>query len=334
LKVSVVIVNWNGMETLPACLQGLRQQEFAPHEVIVVDNGSVDGSIEFLSHCDMDNLKVIRLPENRGFSGGNNAAWSEISGDIVALLNNDAVAQPGWISNAIRHFQNDGLGMVASKIVRIDAPDVLDKAGHLIFPDGLNRGRGTGKPAEAFNRFEEALWPDGCAAFYRKTMLERIGFFDDDFYLYGEDADLGFRARWAGFGCVYDPECLVHHHHSASLGKFSPQKVYFIERNRIWVLVKNFPLSWILVSPIYTLGRFLMNGLSIFSGRGSAAGFKQENGAWSLLKALLKASWDGVIGIPRMWRKRRRIPKEMTTRQMKQLLKTYRIGFREITLAD
>lgn len=334
MKVSVVIVNWNGMATLPACLEALSKQEVAPFEVIVVDNGSIDGSLAYLQQCEWPNLKIISLPENLGFSGGNNAAWPEIEGDVVALLNNDAVAQPGWIAKGIRHFEDPKIGMVACKIVRINAPNVMDKAGHLMFRDGLNRGRGTGQPAANFDKCGDALWPDGCAAFFRQSMLGQIGFFDDDFYLYGEDADLGFRARWAGYACLYDPESLVYHHHSASLGKFSPKKVYYIERNRIWVLVKNFPFSWLLVSPFYTLGRYFMNGLSLFSGKGSAAGFKQENSAIALLLALLKANWHGVLGIPKMWRKRRAIQRTLSSKQMKQLLQRHRIGFREITLAD
>lgn len=334
MRVSVIIVNWNGLEKLKPCLKALQEQTKKPAQIIVVDNGSNDGSVAWLQAQETCGLKVVPLSENRGFSGGNNAAWSHVDGDIVALLNNDTVVQPTWVEAALKAFEKPGTDMVACKIVRLQDPATMDKAGHLMYRDGLNRGRGTGHPASAFEAPGEALWPDGCAAFYRKALLEEIGFFDDDFYLYGEDADLGFRARWAGAKCWYAPQSLVYHHHSASLGKFSPTKAYYIERNRLWVLVKNFPMTWLLLAPFYTVARYAMNVVSMLQGRGSAAGFQAEHGKTALAKALIRATWDGAWGLPRMWRKRRSMVRRMSSKEMKRLLNDHAISLKEITLTD
>lgn len=334
MKVSVIIVNWNGLATLKACLEALSQQAHKAHEVIVVDNGSQDGSLQFLNGLNMPELKLVALQSNHGFAGGNNAALPHVTGEIIGLLNNDAVPQPEWLKAGIQPFLRDEVGMVACKIVRLQDPETIDKVGHLIFRDGLNRGRGTGHPAQRYSREQQALWPDGCAGFYRKSLIDQIGFFDEDFFLYGEDADLGCRARWAGAECCYVPKSLVYHHHSASLGKFSPKKAYYIERNRLWVLIKNFPLDWVFISPFFTFARFFMNGMSLLNGKGSAAGFQKEHGKAALLKALLRAMLDGAVGVPLMWRKRKGIKRVISSREMKALMRKYQISVSELTLAD
>ncbi len=334
-KVSVLIVNWNGRDLLPDCLAALKAQRSPPQEAIVVDNGSADGSRAFLEGYDWPSLKTLFLDRNTGFSGGNNAGLPLTSGDVIALLNNDAAPAPEWIERALPLFDDPSVGMVACKIVRRRQPDRIDKAGHLMYPDGLNRGRGTGQVDRGqFDRVEETLWPDGCAGFYRRSMLDEIGFFDDDFFLYGEDAELGMRARWAGWRCLYQPESLVYHRHSASLGKFDPKKAYYIERNRMWVLVKTFPLGMILLSPWLTLWRFAWNGASLVSGRGSAAGFRRERSAGALALALAKALWHGLLGAPRMWAKRKTLIRRVDAKQIKQLLRRGRISARAIALED
>lgn len=333
MKVSVLIVNWNGAEVLPSCLAALRRQTRPPDQIVIVDNGSRDESVQWLEQ--QSHIDVVRLDNNRGFAGGNNAALPILNGDIVALLNNDAEPEPQWIADALPAFEDEMVGMVACKIMRLEEPQVIDKVGHLIYPDGLNRGRGTGQRDEGqFDTTQAALWPDGCAAFFRLAAIAEVGFFDEDFFLYGEDADLGFRMRWAGYDCRFVPSSRVLHRQSASLGRFSADKVYFIERNRWWVLIKNFPISGVLLSPLHSLRRYLLNAWSMLRGKGSAASFQRQASAWALLKVLIKATWHGLRYTPRMWRKRRQRVMRITARQMKRLLRQYRISAREITLAD
>ena len=334
-RVSVLIVNWNGCRLLEPCFRALEQQTVPPFEVIVVDNGSQDDSRAWLEANPKPWLKTVFLDRNTGFSGGNNAGFPRISGNIVALLNNDTVVDPHWIEHALPHFENPEVGMVACKSLRLDAPDTIDKAGHLIYPDGLNRGKGTGlDDGPDFAKPAEALWPDGGAGFYRKSMLDLIGFFDDDFFLYGEDAELGMRARWAGYSCIFEPQSWLLHHHSATMGKSSPAKLYFIERNRIWVLAKTFPLSYILLSPWHSLLRYVMNGVSLLTGKGAAAGFSSGGSTFQMPWQLFRATRDGLLGVPRMLAKRKKFPKNITTSEMKILLKRFRISVRDLTLQD
>ncbi|MCB1050647.1 MAG: glycosyltransferase family 2 protein [Acidobacteria bacterium] len=333
--VSVVVVNWNGLHHLETCLNALTHQTLQPLEIFVVDNGSNDGSVAFLEQLANPLIKPIFLNENRGFAGGNNVAIQRCQGDWIALINNDTRADLDWIRAASTHFDTESLGMVASRVLRFDDPKTIDKVGHLMFPDGLNRGRATGLPdGPPFDQPSETLWPDGCAGFYRRSMLEQIGLLDEDFYLYGEDAELGMRARWAGYGCVYEPKSWILHKHSATLGRFNPRKLYFVERNRIFLLVKTFPMSWLLLSPWHSLRRYVMNVVSMGSGRGAAAQFRQNQSAFALALTLLKALLHGVMGAPKMLQKRRQILRSINGRDMKELLRRHRISAREISLQD
>ena len=198
--MSVVVVTWNRRDLLRCCLESLAEQSLPSVEVIVVDNGSRDGSPEMVAREFASGwpyaLKLIRNAENRGFCQANNQGIAASRGEFVALLNNDAEAGPGWLEALVRAFdKRPGVGMAASKILVHEDPARIDKAGHLIYLDGQNRGRGTGElDSGQYDRMEEVLWPDGCAAMYRRRMLEQIGGFDEDLFAYGDDAELGLRA--------------------------------------------------------------------------------------------------------------------------------------------
>ena len=317
MKVTVLILNWNGKDVLPACLASLDRCDPAPDELIVVDNGSTDGSADWLRQDARPGVRKIFLDDNLGYAAGNNVGMREATGEVIALLNNDTQVAPNWIGSALDALTDPSVGMVSCQTVRLQDPATLDKAGHLMFPDGMNRGRGTGQPTSAFNQPGESLWPDGSGAFYRKAMLDRIGLLDEDFYLYGEDAELGMRARWAGYGCTYAPQSEVMHHHSAGLGKFAPQKIYYIERNRLWLMLKTFPLSLILLSPVTTGWRYFMNGVSLLTGKGSAAGAGKAVSPLAIIGAIAKAWLHGLLGAPKMLRKRGSYPKEISGSAMR-----------------
>ena len=159
--------------------------------------------------------------------------------------------------------------MAASKILVHEDPRRIDKAGHLIYPDGQNRGRGSGELDQGqYDRVEETLWPDGCAAMYRHAMLDEIGGFDEDFFAYGDDAELGLRARIAGWRCLYVPDAVVRHHRGATLGLTSRRRLMLIERNRVLLAVKLFPWSLLWLNPVYYLARLAAGFWAAVRGRG------------------------------------------------------------------
>jgi len=191
----------------------------------------------------------------------------------VATLNDDAVAHPGWLAALVGALDHrPDAGMCASQ-VRLYGENRLDSAGMLLARDGSSKQRGHGKAPEDFPVEEQVLLPSGSAALYRRAMIEEIGDFDEHFFLYCEDTDLGLRARWRGWKCVYSPLAVVEHHYSHSAGEASPLKAYLVERNRLFVLAKNFPARMLLAAPFVAAARYFWHFLYLAQGRGSAARF-------------------------------------------------------------
>lgn len=335
--VSVVVVNRNGAAWLRECLDSVTAQRGVSFELIVVDNGSTDESVAVVQGLTEPGVHLIRLPRNEGFAAGCNRGIQEARGEWIALLNNDAVADPDWLSEmaacAARHPR---VGMVACKILEYGT-DRIDKAGHLMFPDGQNRGRGTGSAdGPRFSREEEALFPDGCAALYRRELFEETGGFDESFFAYGDDADLGLRARWLGWHCVYCPSAVVRHRHSATVGELSSCQVYWIERNRIWLAVKVLPLPLLVLNPLFTLYRWGWNLAAIVLRRGPAGEYHLRRGWTRLVRVTLYACADGLRGVSRSRRARRELwpRRRLSSRQMMRLLWRFRISGRVLALGD
>ncbi len=335
--VSVVVVNWNGMGYVAECLESVAQQSYVPKELIVVDNGSTDESARWLREHAGHGFRLIELRTNTGFAHGANTGIRASRGEFIALLNNDAVAGSDWLAGLVAAARNPDIGMVASKILFHDRRDIIDKAGHLFYPDGLNRGRGAGEPDRGqYDHRSEIFFPDGCAALYRRSMLQETGLFDEQFFSYGDDADLGLRARWRGWKCAYAPEATVYHRHSCSLGKYSPEKAYLVERNRFWVAVKVLPWPVLIVSPVLTLWRFFWHVCSILSQRGLAGGVTRDYSAVSLFRATLRAYGSGIAGLGSVIRKRREIfrDRRLSTVEFMRLMREYRISAKELAFRD
>ena len=331
--VSVIVVNWNCHQFLIDCLNSLKQQSLSMFETIVVDNGSADGSAEWLS-ARTDELTLISNAENRGLCAANNQGIAVARGTYIALLNNDAVAAPEWLSQLVATVeQDDRVGMVASKIVRFDDPTVIDKVGHLIYPDGQNRGRGTGQRDQGqFDNSQDTAWPDGCAALYRREMLEEIGGFDETFFAYADDAELGLRARIAGWGCLYAPRAVVRHRVGSTLGRYSTRRLFLIERNRIWLAAKLFPAPALLAAPFYTVLRWIATAWEALRGGGEAGQAASELSWLRLAGCILRANLAGLAGLPRMLASRRKAQslRKLSSLQTRQLLKRYRIPLSEL----
>ena len=327
-----MVVNWNRRELLRACLRSLSQQVGAEFETIVVDNGSSDGSADLAER--EFRARVIRNRENRGFCAANNQGIAAGRGEFIALLNNDAEAGPEWLAALHRACSRaPDIGMAASKILVWEDRGRIDKAGHLMYPDGQNRGRGSGAPdGGQFDREEEVLWPDGCAALYRREMLDRIGGFDEDFFAYGDDAELGLRARIAGWRCLYTPEAVVWHHRGATLGKDSARRLELIERNRVLLALKLFPWSLLLLNPVYFAARLVAGLAAAGRGKGDTAHFPGLRGKWTMARSLARGDWQALRLAPRMLRKRAQIAgiRRLTPVEVRRLLLSHRLSLREV----
>jgi GT2 family glycosyltransferase len=335
--ISVVVVNWNRRDLLKACLQSLKHQQInQPFEVVVVDNGSSDGSPEMLATESVGNplVRVVLNRENRGFCAANNQGFAASDTEFVALLNNDAEAEPGWLQALASAFEGrPDVGMAASKILVYEDPRRIDKVGHLIYPDGQNRGRGTGELDRGqYDRLEEVLWPDGCAAMYRRSMLQQIGGFDEDFFAYADDAELGLRARIAGWKCLYMPGAVVRHHRGATLGLLSSRRLELIERNRVLLAVKLFPWSLLWLNGVYYAMRLGAGLWAALTGQGEVGKFPGLSGKLRAALALLKGDLAALPLIPRMLAKRRGIERfrKLSPRDVRKLILENRIPLKQL----
>jgi len=334
LKVSVIVANWNRRDLLRACLQSLENQTAQGFEVIVVDNGSEDGSAEMVER-EFARTRLIRNRENRGFCAANNQGIGASQAEFIALLNNDAEASPGWLEALLGALERrPDCGMAASKILVWEDPGRIDKAGHLIYPDGQNRGRGSGEADRGqYDGIEETLWPDGCAAMYRRRMLAEIGGFDEDLFAYADDAELGLRARIAGWRCVYAPAAVVRHHRGATLGLRSTRRLELIERNRVLLAAKLFPWSLLWLNPAYYLARIASGAWAAACGRGETALYPGTTGKVAIAGALVRGDFQALAMLPRMLRKRREIARirKLSPRQVRKLILKNGISLRELS---
>jgi GT2 family glycosyltransferase len=333
-RVSIIIVNWNGLEHLETCLESLQNQAFRDFEVVLVDNGSRDGSTNFVRER-YPWVRLVELEENIGFAGGNNVGLEHARGEYLVALNNDTRADSGWLAELVATADaHPAAGMVGSRVVAFVDPDIIDSLGVGICPDGMSRGRFRGSRYSGLKlaEVEPILLPSACAALYKRAMLEETGFFDEDFFAYAEDTELGLRGQLAGWGAVLATRAIVQHKYSGTGGVFSPFKVYLVERNHYWAALKIFPLRMLLALPFHTVIRYLVQVKAVFASRGSGGEFLTSGSRSALLGAVLKGTFAALTGAPRMWRKRRRIMRgrKISNAEMARLLQKYRLSFPEL----
>jgi len=328
--VSVVIPTLAVDSRLGECLDSLDRQTRRDFEVIVVDNS---GQSLVRRKGMARGARVIENPRNEGFGAAINQGFEASSAPYVATLNDDAVAHPRWIEALLGAIvRRPDAGMCACQ-VRLYGEHRLDSAGMLVARDGSSKQRGNGRPPEDFPVAEETLFPSASAALYRRAMLEAIGAFDGRFFLYCEDTDLGLRARWAGWKCLYVPDAVVEHHYSHSAGGASPLKAYYVERNRLFVLVKNFPAGMLLAAPFAALARYLWHAWYLLEGRGSAARFRAEGNAGPKMLWYVLRAHAALLGrLPRLWRERREIRRSarITPAVFRRLLRSHSISARKV----
>jgi len=336
-EICVIIVNYNGLHLLAECLDSLREQIFSDFEVILVDNASSDGSGAFVTE-NYPGVKVIVNGENLGYGGGNNTGIAASGAKYVVLLNNDTKVDARWLERLYEAAEKDKtIGMCASKILNYYDPETIDNTGLLIYRDGIARGRGRlEKDTGQYALQEEVFFPSGCAGLYRREMLEEIGLLDEDFFLYVDDVDIGFRGRLAGWKCLYVPEAVVYHKYSATTEPYSPLKAYLVERNRIWVVMKCFPLGMAAASLFYTLFRYIMQGYGIATGRGAGSRLARSGSGFGTVLILCRAYLSAFRKFGIMVRKRKRIMamKKVSKREISSWFRRFGIGVKELALKD
>ena len=260
----------------------------------MVDNNSSDDSVDFIKK-NFPDIIMVKNNENFWFAKGNNIGIKIARGDYVFILNNDTKIDGDCIKNLVKVAEkNEKIGMCSPKIVSIYNPKIIDSVGLNMYPDGLARGRGRGENDNGqYDRTEKILFPSGCAALYRKKMLDEIGLFDEIFLIYCEDTDIGTRARLAGWDSYSAPQAVVYHHYSGTIGKYSETKAFLTERNHFFVVIKNFPVYLILLLPFYTLLRYTLIIYGIITKKGPAT--KLKSSKMKLVLVLFKAYFSLML---------------------------------------
>ena len=293
-QVSVIIVTWNSGALIGKTLRSLQNQTYPISEVIVVDNASTDSSVMDLEEF-YPPVKVIRLENNIGFAAANNQAMRVVSKDCnrLALLNPDAFPEPTWLESlmdAVKHHPE--YTFFGSRLMNAKEPSHYDGTGDSYHVSGLVWREGHGYAADTSARkVKEIFSPCAAAALYRKDAFVEANGFDEDYFCYVEDVDLGSRLRLLGYHCLYIPDAMAYHVGSASTGgQHSDFAIYHGHRNLVWTYVKNMPgaLFWLLL-PLHIVLNFVT--IIWFSLQGQYV-------------VILKAKWDAIWGIPRMWKKR------------------------------
>lgn len=326
-RVVVAIPTLRAGALLAECLASLDRQQFRDFEIVVIDN-SGRGLVKQMPALPAV-VRVIENAANAGYGAAINQAIHSTASEFIAVLNDDAAADARWLAAMVDAMERHrDAGMCACRVM-LEGKDAVDSAGMLLCADGSSKQRGHGRPAAGFLSESEVLCPSGSAALYRRAMLEQTGAFEESFFLYCEDTDLGLRARWAGWRCVYAPDAVVHHHYSASAGRVSPLKAYLVERNRLCLLVRNFPGPMLARAPWAALSRYYWHATL---GHGAAAGFRQSHPAWVLAWYVLCAHASALIRLPRLWAQRRAIRSaaRITADEFQQLAGAHRISPKEV----
>lgn len=299
--ISVIIANWNGGQYLPSCLKALARQTFTDYEILVVDNGSSDGSVDSLQD-DWPNVRLTRLERNQGFAAANNLGARLARGEWVAFLNNDAYPEPGWLAALVAaSLANPEYGVFASRILLFDPPDLLDSTGDVYHISGNAWHRGYRQDAATYQPSAGDVFSAcAAAAMYRKADFLEWGGFDEDYFAYMEDIDLGFRLRAGGKPTYYVPDAVVRHVGSATSGIESGFTVYHVHRNLVWCYITNMPGGYVwLYLPIHLLCALIFLGYYIRLGVG---------------KDYVRAKWDALAGIRKAIHKRKRVQRRRKAR--------------------
>jgi Predicted glycosyltransferases len=305
-KVIIIILNWNGKENTINCLEALKLTTYPNYEIIVVDNGSTDGSIKYFKDH-YPEIKLVENKENLGFAEGNNVAIREVLArketKYIALLNNDTIVEPDWLEklvNALEHDKN--IGSCQPKILSLSNPDTIDAVGIYVSKDGAAYQEGHNeKDLGQYGKTTEVFGVCAGAALYRVKMLNQIGIFDKDFFAYYEDVDLAIRSRLFGWKSICVPQAVIYHIHSATLGNDSPFKKYLLERNSYYYVFKSLPRK-VIVRFLIWKARLIFFTLFDLT----------RNKKFNLIKSMIKGNLAALENLPMIISKRSELQNKKT----------------------
>lgn len=242
MMISVIIVTWNGLRFLNPCLRAVSAQLQPEDEIIVVDNGSTDGTADWLTHA-WRAVRLVVLPSNLGFAGGVNVGLRVARGELLLLLNNDAFVEPGCVPALVETIrQNPQIGAAAGVLTFNHRPEIVASAGITARRDGVALDLWTGRAVHALPAMPQpVMGASGGLALYRRTMLNDIGLMAPEFFNYLEDVDLAWRAQLRGWTCLLAPNARARHIYSATGGQGSPLKQRLLGRNRWRAILRCFP---------------------------------------------------------------------------------------------
>lgn len=279
MKVSVIIPNYNGKHFMEPCLKSLSEQTCRDFQILVVDNASTDGSVEYMKEHYPD-IRLFSLKKNLGFSAAVNVGIRNSRTPYVILLNNDTTVDPHYIEEMLRAIERSPkIFSVSSKMIQMYHPDLIDSAGDLYTLPGWGVCRGAGRPVGNYTEPDEIFSACAGAAIYRRSVFRKIGYFDESHFAYLEDIDIGYRARIYGYRNVYCPTALVYHVGSGTSGsKYNSFKVKLSARNSVWLNYKNMPALQLAVNFLPLCMGYFIKSLFFFKigfGRGYLAGLRE-----------------------------------------------------------
>lgn len=309
--VVVSILNWNGVDDTIECLSSIGKNDYPKYKVIVLDNGSKNDEAKVIKKL-FPKFTVIRSGKNLGFAEGNNfvrkIASKKYQFKYFVTLNNDTVVDKKWLTKLVNTMENDySLGSAQSKILFKHNRSLINNAGICISKDGSAFNRKIGEK-DNIAKNEEIFGPCAASAIYREKAIKKVKFFDKDFFCYMEDVDLSWRLRLSGWKSMLVFDSKVYHVHSAS-SPSSEFKISLINRNSVFVLIKNYPFKWILS---YPLNHFKMIFFSLRSNRKSLKNFKGNISTIKLIYIKILSYLKVINYLPRLISKRRGIRKNVT----------------------
>lgn len=301
VKASVIIPNWNGEKLLKVCLPSLKRQTFKQFEVVVVDNGSTDGSVSYIKKS-FPEIKLVELKSNSGFAAAVNLGIKICVGEYIILINNDTFVEKDCIKFLVKAAgRKKDIGMIAAKMLKFDNPKIIDSAGDWIDRAGHagNIGQGENDGPE-FNKPGSCFMVTGGGALIKRRVFESIGFFDENYFAYMEDVDFCLRAQMKGFKGWFEPRAVIRHIHKATSSRNVPFTEYLQFRNMTQTIIKDFPSKFLFKN--FNLIMIILVNLNTVL-------FFFKQGLW---KEALKAEAYVIYHLPRLLKEREKIQSGIT----------------------